>query len=407
MATEVELKFALPSMAVSRILRLPKIAALITGPVRRQKLESVYFDTADYRLRDEKVILRVRTSDDGTVQTIKSACMEDPGGLTRREWEDRITGNRPDFARAKGTALEPLATPRLKRAIREIFRTVMVRTVVPLRLNDALIEMAIDRGHIVSSKGRELIAEMELELKSGDATQLFRLGRRIAGLLPVGYAPWSKAERGYALITGTGAKPAWHRRCRSSPTSRPAPPSSPSACPACAISSPIARPCSAATPKGCIRCGLGSPAALRDLSFPGFSAGCGKPRRQARSQMAHRSTHPGAGPRHIPSGRFDRRRNKRTFPRSVWWIWSGSHQMPQCAFFPGEEADLRGALSAVGAADRILADERKVDFGKGCAGKTEARRTRLILRALRVGRLNEETEQKDGQAGPDGCPPKT
>ncbi len=207
MATEVELKFALPSMAVSRILRLPKIAALITGPVRRQKLESVYFDTADYRLRDEKVILRVRTSDDGTVQTIKSACMEDPGGLTRREWEDRITGNRPDFARAKGTALEPLATPRLKRAIREIFRTVMVRTVVPLRLNDALIEMAIDRGHIVSSKGRELIAEMELELKSGDATQLFRLGRRIAGLLPVGYAPWSKAERGYALITGTGAKP--------------------------------------------------------------------------------------------------------------------------------------------------------------------------------------------------------
>ena len=207
MATEVELKFALPSVAVSRILGLPKIASLVAGPVRREKLESVYFDTADYRLRDERIILRVRTSDGGTVQTIKSACMGDLGGLKRREWEDPITGKRPDFTRAEGTPLEPLATSRLKRAIREMFRTVVVRTTVLLRMDDAVIEMAIDRGHIVSPKGRKRIAEMELELKGGDVVQLVRLGRLIAGLLPVDYAPWSKAERGYALITGTGATP--------------------------------------------------------------------------------------------------------------------------------------------------------------------------------------------------------
>ncbi len=207
MATEVELKFALPPVAMSRILRMPRIAALTAGPVRREKLESIYFDTADRRLGDRKIILRIRNGIDGSVQTIKSTSMEGLGGLKRHEWEDTIAGNQPDFARAKGTALEPLATPRLKRAIGEIFRTVVVRTAVPLRVSDAVIEMAIDHGHIVSPKGRERIAEMELELKSGDAVQLFRLGRLIAGLLPVAYAPRSKAERGYALITGARAKP--------------------------------------------------------------------------------------------------------------------------------------------------------------------------------------------------------
>ena len=52
MSTEVELKLTLPPRALREASRLPWLQKLTTGPVRRKKLVSVYFDTSKFKLRD-------------------------------------------------------------------------------------------------------------------------------------------------------------------------------------------------------------------------------------------------------------------------------------------------------------------------------------------------------------------
>lgn len=72
MGSEIELKFQvssqeMKSLRAARSLR-PMDAALTEG----EKLLSVYFDTAERRLRRKGISLRVRHNGDGRVQTIKT-----------------------------------------------------------------------------------------------------------------------------------------------------------------------------------------------------------------------------------------------------------------------------------------------------------------------------------------------
>ena len=64
---------------------------------------------------------------------------------------------------------------------------------------DASVEIAFDEGTIEAGSRQELLSEIELELKSGNAGVLFDLGTQLldAALLQVGTR--SKAKRGYAL----------------------------------------------------------------------------------------------------------------------------------------------------------------------------------------------------------------
>ena len=65
-------------------------------------------------------------------------------------------------------------------------------------------ELCIDLGEIRTARDgetrRALISEIEIELKEGNASNLFGLARRLAEDLPVAVLTKSKAERGYALL---------------------------------------------------------------------------------------------------------------------------------------------------------------------------------------------------------------
>jgi inorganic triphosphatase YgiF len=69
-----------------------------------------------------------------------------------------------------------------------------------------LAELCIDSGEIRatcdSRARREPVAEVEIELKSGDAANLYRLALALAADLPPGFAQDTKAARGYALRRG-------------------------------------------------------------------------------------------------------------------------------------------------------------------------------------------------------------
>ena len=127
--------------------------------------------------------------------------------MGRGEWESQIAGKKPDLNLAKGTALEPLVTRKLRRRLRPLFETRVQRTVYPLVDDAHAIELTVDRGTIDTGKRTVPLCEIELELKRGTAAKLFEVARELTATLPARLAVKSKSQRGYELIDGEQALP--------------------------------------------------------------------------------------------------------------------------------------------------------------------------------------------------------
>ena len=205
MSREVELKFILSPAALRRAERLSWLRRLATDGITRSDIDSMYFDTDRSKLRRHGVTLRIRKAGSKRVQTIKGADGAS-AGLGRLEQEDEVRSNRPQLAHARGTPLAPLVDKKLEKQLRPVFSTEVRRAVLPVRFGTSDIEIAFDRGKLVSGRRTEPIHELELELKRGCAKDLAELSRRLAKVLPLAYGALSKAERGYALRDGGRAR---------------------------------------------------------------------------------------------------------------------------------------------------------------------------------------------------------
>ena len=198
MGIETEIKFEvspsdLQKLAASRSLR-PSDGQLI----RHRHLISTYFDTPNHTLKRHGISLRVRQAGKKRIQTIKTA----PNGVAveRGEWEKRIDGNEPDLRAARGTPLHRLISKRLRRKLDAVFATHVHRTLVPLRPGNSRVELALDEGHIRAGLYSTPLAQVELELKSGAISDLFKTARTVAQLVPARLALKAKSEQGYDLI---------------------------------------------------------------------------------------------------------------------------------------------------------------------------------------------------------------
>ncbi|WP_296175846.1 CYTH and CHAD domain-containing protein [uncultured Brevundimonas sp.] len=208
-ATETELKFRLGPGAVVRLSGHPALQ----GPQTSQSLRSVYFDTPDGLLRAAGCGLRVRTTPDGFVQTLKRQTT--PGQTVRDEWEIPVATEALDLSALKATP----AHKRLKGRRRDLsprFATTVVRRIRMVEWDGALIEVAFDAGELSAGRQREPIYELELELKAGEPAALFSLARRLARDLAIVPVFESKAERGWRLAEGISRSP---RRAEATPLS--------------------------------------------------------------------------------------------------------------------------------------------------------------------------------------------
>jgi triphosphatase len=205
MGKEIELKFQVRSRELRRLKDLP---ILHGKPSEEEDLVSVYFDTPKHKLARNGVTLRVRRRGDEFFQTIKSGGFS--GSFRRGEWEHEIRGALPNLREARGTPLAPLLTKKVKRQLKPVFETRIHRTSIPVRKNRALIEVALDRGQISSGRRSTPVGELELELKRGKVSEVFKLARQITRLVPATLSLKSKSEQGYDLIEKkeTGARPA-------------------------------------------------------------------------------------------------------------------------------------------------------------------------------------------------------
>jgi len=200
---EIELKLVFDPIHARHLRR--EMRTLGVKPVVR-RVYSLYLDTPEQTLTQRGMALRVRRVGRQWVQTLKAESAS-VGALTSRpEWEVPLTRGQHDLARLPAEAralLDAVDT----RHIAPVFITAFRRTAWQVSWQGALLEVALDEGDILAGERREVLHEVEIELKSGPPQALFSLAMAWLKTLPLSIEPRSKAARGYALANASQAGP--------------------------------------------------------------------------------------------------------------------------------------------------------------------------------------------------------
>ncbi|MBV9396049.1 MAG: CHAD domain-containing protein [Methylobacteriaceae bacterium] len=170
-----------------------------------RRLHSVYYDTPNEKLRKRHTALRVRKSGGSFLQTIKQ---DGAGNFARGQWEQAIDGPQPQPSAARGTPIEHfMARHRQREKLKPLFEVEVERRSCDVSKADSVIEASLDEGHVEADGNRLPIREFELELKSGEPSQLFETARELVRQAPLRLSFISKGERGYRLREQSSKKP--------------------------------------------------------------------------------------------------------------------------------------------------------------------------------------------------------
>src|SRR5215469_1650052 len=204
---EIELKLDVPVHNLPRLTDSSVLKGASKSAAKPVNLFSVYFDTNKLQLHRKGLSLRVRRIGRRHVQTIKQENNGNAALFARGEWEHDVPAKQPDLNAARETALAPLLNKKLRHALKPVFETHVRRKVFQIRRGQSEIELSIDKGKVEAGQKSSPLCEVELELKHGQAADLFKLAKMLAHEVPVQLAVKSKADRGYALLTAETAAP--------------------------------------------------------------------------------------------------------------------------------------------------------------------------------------------------------
>jgi len=211
-AAEIELKLRGAPAALKSLFAGSAINARATGRGSSRRLENVYYDTADQRLRAKGLAFRVRKDGRKYQQTLKS---NDAGGLVayRGEWQTPLASATPDLALLPLEASEVLHGLLEADELHSLFTTRVRRQTRRLATGangaGGLVEAALDLGEIEAGGRRQQIAEIELELLDGSPASLYDLALELDAETPLQVEMRSKPARGYALAASE--PPAWYK----------------------------------------------------------------------------------------------------------------------------------------------------------------------------------------------------
>ena len=217
MPIEVELKLALPPRFTRAFLKHP-VLAQASAPAVSRRVDNTYFDTPDLALRQRGVALRVRKIGRRFLQTVKCASPAAAGLSTRPEWETPYRGAL-DFSAIDDKPLRRwLASGRIRRRLEPAFQTAFTRRTWRLEPDaGCVILLMLDQGRVSAGEQSMPLCEIELELQTGTAHDLFAIAQTLAADLPVKPEALSKAQRGYLVATGEHPRPT---KAASSPLDR-------------------------------------------------------------------------------------------------------------------------------------------------------------------------------------------
>lgn len=204
---EVELKMAVHSDGLKKIQE--KIIPRIGGKVEysEKAIANQYFDTPDLLLQSRKIGFRIRTQDGKHEQTIKTEGKVQGGLHQRPEFNCHLDTPEPDLTKFdRDIFADNFDINYINANLTMVFTTDFYRHQWHIELDDGVVEFVYDQGVIESNQSSIEINEIELELKSGDASSLYKIADIVAAHLPVHLSNVSKAASGYRLVTGTPFK---------------------------------------------------------------------------------------------------------------------------------------------------------------------------------------------------------
>ena len=206
MSSELEFKFRVPAARLGSLAKAMKRAG-----GRAERLQAVYFDTADERLAKHGVTLRLRREGRRWIQTVKVGTADPLGRLEDNAVVAVQAAAAPviDLTRHDGSAVAAAlqralgggnVPPLLPR-----YRTDVMRTSRRVSSDGARVELALDVGAITAGERSLPVRELELELKSGPVGPWLALASRWAAAHRLSISTVSKAERGAWLVNGAGS----------------------------------------------------------------------------------------------------------------------------------------------------------------------------------------------------------
>ncbi len=199
MAIETELKLHITAENLNRLRRHPFLRSLSASRARTQKLYSIYYDTADLELRQHAMALRLRRVGKQWIQTLKGGGQVSAGLHQRSEWETPVLSEQLDFVALKTCGGE--LPHGVRNHLQPVFVTDFSRNLRVLNYEGAEIELCMDSGEIRAGQSSCPISELELELKSGEPQQLFKLALALLDIVPLQVEHTSKAAYGYLLFS--------------------------------------------------------------------------------------------------------------------------------------------------------------------------------------------------------------
>ncbi|WP_153912695.1 inorganic triphosphatase [Shewanella sp. TC10] len=199
MDAEIELKLFMQSQYHDLLVNLLNGMSEST-PQETRKLSNKYFDTGALQLRHWKMGLRVRSGENFTEQTIKTAGSVIGGIHTRPEYNIAIDEKTPllDLF-PKDIWPNEADIDAIQDDLHCVFETNFTRQAWHIYIEGSLVEVAFDLGDVIANGQTESICEIEFELLAGEASALLHLAIEVAKAIPVRLGKASKAQRGYQL----------------------------------------------------------------------------------------------------------------------------------------------------------------------------------------------------------------
>jgi inorganic triphosphatase YgiF len=204
-AQEIELALRVAPPDAERLLASPELAAMRRGPARRMRLISTYYDTPDESLKRAGAVLRVRRGKGRRAeQTLKTA--PPPGGpaIARGEWTRSLRATAPDLGgAAERAALAAIGLgPEIAAELRPVYVTAFERVAVPIAVDGARLELAVDRGEIRVGASTLPICDLEIELVEGKVADVYAAALRLMTAVPLALQPLAKSARAQTLRAG-------------------------------------------------------------------------------------------------------------------------------------------------------------------------------------------------------------
>jgi extradiol dioxygenase family protein len=202
MPHEVELKLLVAPTDVQRLLRHPALRVGTRHAASTRRLLSIYYDTPDLQLYQNKVAVRLRKVGARWLQTVKTEGRVVNGLHERPEWEQPTTANTLTLDSLTEPTLQRFfADEAIRQALRPVFTTEFTRVQRLLAWpNGDQVEFALDRGEIRTVTAALPICEVELELQAGSPERLTSVATLLQQTIPLQPFDISKAERGYQLL---------------------------------------------------------------------------------------------------------------------------------------------------------------------------------------------------------------